>query len=231
VLPYRVTDELVAMLRRHHPLWVNVHFNHPREITGSAREALARLADAGIPLGNQSVLLAGVNDCPRIMKALVHKLVQNRVRPYYLYQCDLSEGLSHFRTPIGKGIEIMESLIGHTSGFAVPTYVIDAPGGGGKIRVNPNYLISWSTNKVVLRNYEGVICTYKEPDSYQPYFCDRNCESCDLQLKLESAPEYKAVGIEKLLADWDETIALTPAENERLERRQQGSETEDQPTS
>ena len=151
VLPYRITDELIAVLKKHHPLWINTHFNHPRAITESSREALRKLADAGIPLGNQTVLLAGVNDCPRIMKRLVHKLVQNRVRPYYLYQCDLSEGLSHFRTPVGKGIEIMESLIGHTSGFAVPTYVIDAPGGGGKIPVMPNYLISWSTNKVVLQ--------------------------------------------------------------------------------
>jgi lysine 2,3-aminomutase len=219
VLPYRITDDLVRMLKEHHPLWVNTHFNHPREITHSAREALARLADAGIPLGNQTVLLAGVNDCPRIMKALVQKLVRNRVRPYYLYQCDLSEGLSHFRTPVGKGIEIMESLIGHTSGFAVPTYVIDAPGGGGKIRVNPNYLISWSTNKVVLRNYEGVITTYKEPDSYEPYFCDRDCEHCDLLLNLADADEGKAIGIARLLADDDATVALTPMDNERLQRR------------
>ena len=148
VLPYRITPALVTMLKKHHPLWINTHFNHPREVTASAKEALRQLAEAGIPLGNQSVLLAGVNDCPRIMKSLVHKLVMNRVRPYYLYQCDLSEGLSHFRTPVGKGIEIMESLRGHTSGFAVPTYVIDAPGGGGKIPLNPNYLISLSTNKV-----------------------------------------------------------------------------------
>ena len=221
VLPYRITDDLVQVLRRHHPLWVNTHFNHPRELTASARTALATLADAGIPLGNQSVLLAGVNDCPRIMKALVHKLVMNRVRPYYLYQCDLAEGLSHFRTPVGKGIEILESLIGHTTGFAVPTYVIDAPGGGGKIRVNPNYLISWSTNKVILRNYEGVITSYKEPDSYEPGFCDRKCEQCDLQLNLDDASEVAAVGIEKLLADYDDSIALTPAENERLDRRSQ----------
>jgi lysine 2,3-aminomutase len=129
VLPYRITDELVAMLKKHHPLWINTHFNHPREITASSKKALAKLADAGIPLGNQSVLLSGVNDCPKIMRSLVHKLVVNRVRPYYLYQCDLSEGLSHFRTPVGKGIEIIESLIGHTTGFCVPTYVIDAPGG------------------------------------------------------------------------------------------------------
>lgn len=219
VLPYRVTDGLVKVLKKHHPLWLNTHFNHPREMTASSRQALAKLADAGIPLGNQSVLLAGVNDCPRIMKALVHKLVQNRVRPYYLYQCDLSEGLLHFRTPIGKGIEIMESMIGHTSGFAVPTYVVDAPGGGGKIPVLPNYIVSWSTNKVILRNYEGVITTYREPDSYEPHFCDRDCENCHLQLKLEDADEFKAVGINKLLSDDDKSIALVPRSNERHNRR------------
>jgi len=219
VLPYRITDDLIAVLKKHHPIWINTHFNHPREITASSKEALRKLADAGIPLGNQSVLLAGVNDCPRIMKNLVHKLVQNRVRPYYLYQCDMSEGLSHFRTPVGKGIEILESLIGHTSGFAVPTYVIDAPGGGGKIPVMPNYLISWSTNKVILRNYEGVITTYKEPDSYEPIFCDRNCVDCKLQLKLESAEEIKALGVEKLLCDYDDTISLTPENTDRLNRR------------
>src|SRR5659263_21970 len=219
VLPYRITNELVAMLKKHHPLWINTHFNHPRAITDSSIEALRKLADAGIPLGNQTVLLAGVNDCPRIMKRLVHRLVRNRVRPYYLYQCDLSAGLSHFRTPVGKGIEIMESLIGHTSGFAVPTYVIDAPGGGGKIPVMPNYLISWSTNKVVLRNYEGVITTYKEPDSYEPIFCDRNCKSCKLQLKLDGAEEKHAIGIEKLLSDYDDAISLTPENNDRMDRR------------
>ncbi len=219
VLPQRITDELVDMLKKHHPVWINTHFNHPREITRSSQEALAKLADAGIPLGNQSVLLAGVNDCPRIMRSLVHKMVQNRVRPYYLYQCDLSEGLSHFRTPVGKGIEILESLIGHTSGFCVPTYVIDAPGGGGKIPVMPNYLISWSTNKVVLRNYEGVITTYKEPDSYEAIFCDRKCAKCDLDLHLEGASERDSLGIEKLLADHDETIALVPENNDRYDRR------------
>jgi len=219
VLPYRITDELVAVLKKHHPLWINTHFNHPRAITESSKEALRKLADSGIPLGNQSVLLAGVNDCPRIMKKLVHKLVQNRVRPYYLYQCDLSEGLSHFRTPVGKGIEIMESLIGHTSGLAVPTYVIDAPGGGGKIPVMPTYLISWSTNKVILRNYEGVITTYKEPDRYEPVFCDRNCRDCKLQLKLNEAEEIKAVGVEKLLCDFDDTISLIPENTDRIERR------------
>ena len=210
VLPQRITPNLINILKKYKPLWVNTHFNHPREITNSSRQAIAKLADSGIPLGNQSVLLAGVNDCPRIMRSLVHKLVANRIRPYYLYQCDLSEGLSHFRTPVGKGIEILESLIGHTSGFCVPTYVIDAPGGGGKIPVMPNYLISWSTNKVVLRNYEGVITTYKEPDSYEANFCDRECDDCDLMLSLEDADERKSVGIEKLLADHDETISLVP---------------------
>ncbi len=224
VLPYRITDGLVNMLKKHHPVWINTHFNHPREVTASAKEALVKLADAGIPLGNQSVLLADVNDCPRVMKELVHKLVMNRVRPYYLYQCDLSEGLSHFRTPVGKGIEIMESLIGHTSGFSVPTYVVDAPGGGGKIPVMPNYIISWSTNKVILRNYEGVITSYQEPDKYEQTLCDRDCKSCNLELELNEGEEMDAVGIEKLLADYDDTISLVPQNNERYERRQELNE-------
>ena len=221
VLPYRITDNLVSILKKYQPLWINTHFNHPKEITASSKEALAKLADGGFPLGNQSVLLADVNDCPRIMKSLLHKLVENRVRPYYLYQCDLSEGLSHFRTPIGKGIEIMESLIGHTSGFARPTYVIDAPGGGGKIPIMPNYLISWSTNKVVLRNYEGVITTYKEPDAYEPKMCDRDCENCNLDLKIEEVDETDAIGIEKLLSDTDDAISLIPEDNERMIRREE----------
>ena len=221
VLPYRITDDLVDMLKMHHPLWINTHFNHPRELTLSARRALNKMANAGIPLGNQSVLLSGVNDCPRIIRNLVNKLVANRVRPYYLYQCDLSEGLEHFRTPVGKGIEILESLIGHTSGFCVPTYVIDAPGGGGKIPLMPNYLISWSANKVVLRNYEGVITTYREPSSYEATFCDRNCKTCHLELELKGADERNNLGIEKLLSDHDETIALVPADNERYARREE----------
>ena len=220
VLPYRIDKELVKMLKKHHPLWINTHFNHPRELTASSCTALRMLADAGIPLGNQSVLLAGVNDCPRVMKSLVQKLVANRVRPYYIYQCDLSEGLNHFRTSVGKGIEIMESLIGHTSGLCVPTYVIDAPGGGGKIPVMPTYQISRSTNKVILRNYEGVITSYQEPDSYQAEFCDRNCVKCNLQLPTAGANECRSIGIEKLLADYDETIALVPRNNPRHGRRQ-----------
>ncbi len=221
VLPQRITPSLIEVLTKYHKVWINTHFNHPREITASSKDAIGKLADAGIPLGNQSVLLSGVNDCPRIIKRLVHKLVQNRIRPYYLYQCDLSEGLEHFRTPIGKGIEIMESLIGHTSGFCVPTYVIDAPGGGGKIPVMPNYLISWSSNKVILRNYEGVITSYKEPDSYEVNSCDRKCSECDLQLKLDEGVEH-ATGIEMLLADYDDTVSLIPQDNDRISRRSGG---------
>jgi len=220
VLPYRITDDLVTILKQYHPLWINTHFNHPREITESARTSLAKLMDAGIPLGNQSVLLAGVNDCPRIMRSLVHQLLMARVRPYYLYQCDMSEGLTHFRTPVGKGIEILESLIGHTTGMAVPTYVIDAPGGGGKVPVMPNYILSWSTNKVVLRNYEGVITTYHEPEKFESRFCDRDCSNCNKVLPLEAANESEAIGIAMLLSDSDDTIALVPEHNERLERRE-----------
>jgi lysine 2,3-aminomutase len=217
VLPYRITNELVSMLKRHHPLWLNTHFNHPRELTPSAREALRKLADAGIPLGNQSVLLAGVNDCAQIMKRLNQKLVQNRVRPYYLFQCDLSEGLGHFRTSVGKGIEIMESLVGHTSGFAVPKFVIDAPGGGGKIPIMPNYIVSWSTDKVVLRNYEGVITTYQEPTDYKSVSCHHNCKRCSLQLDHED--KKASVGVEKLLSDDGKAISLVPKGNQRHNRR------------
>lgn len=156
VLPQRITPELVNMLKKYHPIWLNTHFNHPNEVTPESKQACARLADAGIPLGNQSVLLRGVNDCTHIMKKLVHELVKMRVRPYYIYICDLSLGIGHFRTPVSKGIEIIENLRGHTSGYAVPTFVVDAPGGGGKIPVMPNYVISQAPNRVVLRNYEGV---------------------------------------------------------------------------
>ncbi|HMM05059.1 MAG TPA: lysine 2,3-aminomutase [Clostridiales bacterium] len=223
VLPYRITDDLVDILKKHHPVWLNTHFNHPREITSASGEALAKLANAGIPLGNQSVLLSGINDCPIIMKKLVQLLVKNRVRPYYLYQCDLSEGLTHFRTSVGKGIEIIENLIGHTSGFAVPTYVIDAPGGGGKIPVMPNYLISWSDNKVILRNYEGIITTYREPDDYQAVPCEKACDTCSLRFNvadLDEKPGVKAVGISRLLSDYNEDISLIPENNIRLKRRQ-----------
>jgi lysine 2,3-aminomutase len=167
-IPQRVTDELCELLQRFHPLWLNIHVNHPNEITTELAAACDKLTRAGIPLGNQAVLLAGVNDNPHIQRKLVHDLVRIRVRPYYLYQCDLVQGAGHFRTPIGKGIEIIEALRGHTSGFAVPTFVVDAPGGGGKIPLTPNYILSYSDHKVVLRNYEGYITTYEEPLGYEP---------------------------------------------------------------
>jgi len=165
-LPQRITPELVEMLRQFHPLWLNLHFNHAKELTPEVAVALACLADAGIPLGAQTVLLANVNDSVEVMRELLHKLVRNRVRPYYLYQCDLVEGAGHFRTTISKGIEIIEGLRGHTSGYAIPTYVVDAPGGGGKIPVMPQYMISQAPGKVVLRNFEGYITTYNEPNDY-----------------------------------------------------------------
>lgn len=167
VMPQRITQDLCDMLKKYHPIWVNVHFNHPNEITSDAAAACARLADAGIPLGNQSVLLAGVNDCVHVMRKLVNDLVRIRVRPYYIYACDLSLGLSHFRTPVSKGIEIIEGLRGHTSGYCVPTFVVDAPGGGGKVPVMPNYVLSQTPRKVILRNFEGVITTYTEPEHYE----------------------------------------------------------------
>ena len=166
VMPQRITEDFCNMLKKYHPIWLNTHFNHPNEITPEAQEACERLANAGVPLGNQSVLLAGVNDSVHIMKKLVNQLVKIRVRPYYIYQCDLSNGISHFRTPVSKGIEIIEGLRGHTSGYCVPTFVVDAPGGGGKTPVMPQYIISQSPGKVVLRNFEGVITTYYEPENY-----------------------------------------------------------------
>lgn len=207
VLPQRITDDLVNMLKKYHPIWLNTHFNHPNEITEEAAAACAKLADAGIPLGNQSVLLAGVNDCVHVMKKLVNDLVKIRVRPYYIYQCDLSMGLEHFRTPVSKGIEIIEALRGHTSGFCVPTFVVDAPGGGGKTPVMPNYVISQSAHKVILRNFEGVITTYSEPDTYVET-C--NCEVC------RGEKEVKLVGVAGL--ERGQQLALEPEGLERKKR-------------
>ncbi len=164
VMPMRITDDLINMLKKYHPVYVNTHFNHPKEVTAESRTACEKLVNGGIPAGNQSVLLKDVNDCPNIMKKLVHDLLKIRVKPYYIYQCDLSEGISHFRTSIVKGIEIIENLRGHTTGMAVPTFVVDAPGGGGKIPVMPNYILSQSDRRVILRNYEGVITAYTQPE-------------------------------------------------------------------
>lgn len=176
-LPQRITPQFVEMLRRYHPLWINIHVNHPKEITPEMAKACAMLVDAGIPLGSQTVLLAGINDCPPIIKRLVQELVKIRVRPYYLYQCDLSQGIGHFRTPVSKGIEIIEHLRGHTSGFAVPTFVIDAPGGGGKVPIMPQYLLSQSDSRVVVRNYEGRLFSYPEPQHYQRHDA-ASCSFC-----------------------------------------------------
>jgi lysine 2,3-aminomutase len=163
VMPMRITENVCKIMRKYGPIYVNTHFNHYNEITKDAKKACDLLADHGLILGNQTVLLRGVNDNPAIMKKLMHELLKIRVRPYYIYQCDLSEGISHFRTPVSTGIEIIENLRGHTSGLAVPHYVIDTPGGGGKVPVMPNYVLSQATDRVVLRNYEGRIVTYNEP--------------------------------------------------------------------
>ena len=169
-LPQRITPALCALLRQFHPLFVSIHSNHPRELTTEVRDALGRLADAGIPLGNQSVLLRQVNDDAEIMKVQVQKLLRCRVRPYYLYQCDLIAGSAHLRASVRRGLEIMESLRGHTTGYAVPTYVIDAPGGGGKVPVSPEYILSRNNNRVLIRNYEGRVFEYPEADDGRPLF-------------------------------------------------------------
>jgi lysine 2,3-aminomutase len=161
-LPQRITPELCAMLKKFHPLFMSIHSNHPRELTTEVREALGRLADAGIPLGNQSVLLRNVNDSVEVMKAHVQKLLMCRVKPYYVYQCDLIAGSAHLRTSVRKGLEIMEQLRGHTTGYAIPQYVIDAPGGGGKVPINPDYILSRDDERIVIRNYEGKTFEYPE---------------------------------------------------------------------
>ncbi len=162
-LPQRITDDLVQMLKKHQPVWVNTHFNHPLECTGEAFDAARRMADAGCVIGNQMVLLKGINDDPRIVKELNHKLLMMRIRPYYIYQCDLAKGISHFRTPIEAGRRIIRSLRGHTSGMAVPYFVVDAPNGGGKIPVNPDYVVRHEGKRWVLRNFAGKEFTYDEP--------------------------------------------------------------------
>ena len=207
VCPQRITDDLVNMLKKYHPVWLNTHFNHPQEVTKEAAEACAKLANAGIPLGNQTVLLRGVNDCVNTMKKLMHELVKMRVRPYYIYQCDLSMGIEHFRTPVSKGIEIIEGLRGHTSGYAVPTFVVDAPGGGGKTPVMPQYVISQAPGKVVVRNFEGVITTYTEPTDYKN---ECNCEYC------KAAQNKSIEGVSSLLEG--KGMAIEPSVLSRKER-------------
>lgn len=208
VLPQRIDDELIAMLKKYPMIWLNTHFNHPNEMTPDAQTALAKLANAGVVLGNQSVLLRGINDHVDVMKKLVHVLVKNRVRPYYIYQCDLSEGISHFRTPISKGIEIMESLRGHTSGLCIPTFVVDAPGGGGKIPVLPNYIVSQMPGRTILRNYEGFISTYTEPE----YKEQNDADYCQLVSKERKSTE----GVMSLLRG--EKVSIGPSDTKRNKR-------------
>ncbi len=210
VMPQRITPALCDMLKKYHPIWLNTHFNSPNEITEEAAQACAMLANAGVPLGNQSVLLAGVNDCPHVMLQLVNALVRIRVRPYYIYCCDPSLGLSHFRTPVSKGIEIIEALRGHTSGLCVPTFVVDAPGGGGKTPVMPNYVVSQTPRKVILRNFEGVITTYTEPDHYENQ-C--HCDICTGKAQ----PRLPKTGI-AYLAQGPEQKCMEPTQLLRRDR-------------
>ncbi|OGF48185.1 MAG: lysine 2,3-aminomutase [Candidatus Firestonebacteria bacterium RIFOXYC2_FULL_39_67] len=205
VLPMRITKKLANMLQKYHPLWVNVHFNHPSEVTKEAAEACDILSREGIPLNNQSVLLKGINDCPHIMKRLVHDLLKIRVRPYYLYQCDLSVGIEHFRTSIGKGIELMERLRGYTSGLAVPTFVIDAPAGGGKVPLMPEYMISRSDKKIIIRNYEGLISAYTEPEKGES-----SCKKCNL---CKNVFKEDNIGIAKLFSG--KAVSLRPIDSKR----------------
>ena len=214
IMPQRITEELCTMLKKYHPIWLNTQFNHPNEVTPESTKACAMLADSGIPLGNQSVLLAGINDCVHVMKDLVQKLVKIRVRPYYIYNCDLSFGLEHFRTPVSKGIGIIEGLRGHTSGFSVPTFVVDAPGGGGKIPVMPNYLISQAVGRVILRNFEGVITTYSEPTDYK-----ETCK-CDV---CSGKKEKKLVGVAGLARG--QRISIEPVGLERAKRSEKSEQT------
>ena len=207
-LPQRITETMLATIRKYHPVWMNIHINHPKELSPDVRVAVGKLADAGIPLGAQTVLMSGINDCANTMKQLVHDMVRIRIRPYYLYQCDLSQGIGHFRTPVSVGMSIIEALRGHTTGFAVPTFCIDAPGGGGKVPVMPNYLISQNDRKVVMRNFEGVIATYSEPLEYHRHQPD-NCDYCR-----RAAPKE---GVAKLLAG--DAVVLEPEGLRRKQRR------------
>jgi lysine 2,3-aminomutase len=202
-LPMRVDRAFCEMVQKFHPFWLNIHVNHAKEITPELGAAMDRLTRAGVPVGNQSVLLAGVNDSVHIQRQLIHDLVKIRVRPYYLYQCDLVEGAGHFRTSISKGVEIMEGLRGHTSGYAVPTYVVDAPGGGDKIPVTPNYVLAQAPGRTVLRNFEGFITTYAEPTDYDP------TEIEALEAVASRRPEPGQEGISRLLEG--EQLYIEPA--------------------
>jgi len=218
VCPQRITDKLCNMLKKYHPVWLNTHFNHPKEITKESTEACNKLADAGIVLGNQTVLLKGVNDCPYLIRELNQQLLKIRVNPYYIYQCDLSEGIEHFRTSIGKGIQIMEYLRGHTTGMAQPLFIVDAPGGGGKIPVGPNYVVSRSDRKVILRNYEGVLTVYTEPE-------DSVSRPEELYHWEEYTSRQRQLSREGLIKLFEgEAISLEPANLDRRKRAEKRKE-------
>ncbi|MBA2875417.1 L-lysine 2,3-aminomutase [Anoxybacillus caldiproteolyticus] len=213
VFPQRITENLCNILKKYHPIWLNTHFNTSIEITEESKRACEMLVDAGVPVGNQAVILAGINDSVAIMKKLMHDLVKMRVRPYYIYQCDLSEGISHFRAPVAKGLEIIEGLRGHTSGYAVPTFVVDAPGGGGKIALQPNYLISQTPEKVILRNYEGVIASYPEPTGYVP----NRAEAYFKEIFPNLDDKRSTTGIAAIINETK--FSIIPEKLERIERR------------
>jgi len=191
-LPQRITPELIAVLRKYHPLYISIHFNHAREISPETRDACRLLADAGIPLGSQTVLLKGINDRPGVMMRLVQALLKIRVRPYYLYQCDLAAGTEHLRTPVSAGIKIIQALRGHTTGYAVPTFVIDAPGGGGKVPVNPDYVLSRSRKSVIIRNYQGKVFVYPEKNGVHVQASSNGAHVSDkAQIRIEVKSERR----------------------------------------
>lgn len=212
VLPMRITKGICKMLNKYHPIWINTQFNHPKEMTDLSSKACNMLADAGIPLGNQSVLLRKVNNHPLIMKKLVKLLVANRVRPYYIYQCDLSQGIEHFRTRVSEGVAIIESLRGHTSGYAVPQFVVDGIGGSGKVPIMPNYVLAQYERGWILRNYEGVIFKYAEPNQYKyegPQDIDKYIDQTDSR---------NILGIGKLIIN-DKETQIIPRDLIRERRR------------
>nr|WP_183251276.1 lysine 2,3-aminomutase [Anoxybacillus tepidamans] len=213
VFPQRITENLCNILKKYHPIWLNTHFNTSIEITEESKRACEMLVNAGVPVGNQAVILAGINDSVPIMKKLMHDLVKMRVRPYYIYQCDLSEGISHFRAPVSKGLEIIEGLRGHTSGYAIPTFVVDAPRGGGKIALQPNYLISQTPEKVILRNFEGVITFYPEPKDYVP----NRAEAYFKEIFPDFDQKQSTIGIAAIANETK--FAIVPEGLDRIERR------------
>lgn len=209
----RIDKKLINMLRKYHPIWMNTHFNHPKEMTDLSAKASQMIADGGIPLGNQTVLMRGINNHPLLMKKLMKLLVANRIRPYYIYQCDMSRGISHFRTKISEGVEIIENLRGHISGFAIPTFCVDGLGGGGKTPVMPNYVVSQSNHKWVMRNYEGLLFAYNEPEdyTYQP--------PVGVEKYIDKTDVTERQGVAELLSHESAKINIVPSNLRRLKRR------------